>query len=35
MKRALVLGGGGNVGIAWETAVVAGLLDAGLDGSGQ
>jgi NTE family protein len=31
MKRALVLGGGGNVGIAWETAVVAGLLDAGLD----
>jgi NTE family protein len=31
MKRALVLGGGGNVGIAWETAVVAGLLDSGLD----
>jgi NTE family protein len=31
MKRALVLGGGGAVGIAWETAVVAGLLDAGLD----
>jgi NTE family protein len=31
MKRALVLGGGGNVGIAWETAVVAGLLDCGVD----
>jgi len=31
MKRALVLGGGGAVGIAWETAIVAGLLDAGLD----
>jgi NTE family protein len=31
MQRALVLGGGGNVGIAWELAVVAGLLDGGLD----
>lgn len=31
MKRALVLGGGGNVGIAWETAIVAGLLDGGVD----
>ncbi|MDP9237637.1 MAG: patatin-like phospholipase family protein [Chloroflexota bacterium] len=31
MKRALVLGGGGNVGIASETAVAAGLLDGGLD----
>jgi NTE family protein len=29
--RALVLGGGGNVGVAWETAVLAGLLDGGLD----
>ncbi|MBI2723991.1 MAG: patatin-like phospholipase family protein, partial [Chloroflexi bacterium] len=31
MKRALVLGGGGAVGIAWETGVVAGLLDEGID----
>lgn len=31
MKRALVLGGGGNVGIAWELAIVGGLLDAGVD----
>ena len=31
MKRALVLGGGGNVGIAWETAVLSGLLDGGID----
>ncbi len=31
MKRALVLGGGGSVGIAWEIAVLAGMLDAGLD----
>ncbi len=31
MKRALVLGGGGNVGIAWELAIVGGLLDAGID----
>lgn len=31
MKRVLVLGGGGNVGIAWETAVVKGLLEAGVD----
>ena len=31
MKRALVLGGGGGVGIAWETAMLAGLLDGGLD----
>jgi NTE family protein len=30
-KRALVLGGGGSVGIAWETAVVAGLLDCGVE----
>ena len=31
MKRALVLGGGGNVGIAWEIAIIAGLLDGGVD----
>lgn len=31
MKRVLVLGGGGNVGIAWETAVAKGLLDGGVD----
>lgn len=31
MKRALVLGGGGAIGIAWETGVLAGLLDAGVD----
>lgn len=29
--RALVLGGGGSVGHAWEIGVVAGLLEAGLD----
>lgn len=29
--RALVLGGGGITGIAWETGVVAGLADAGVD----
>jgi NTE family protein len=31
VKRALVLGGGGNVGIAWEIGVVAALLDGGVD----
>lgn len=31
MKRALVLGGGGGVGVAWETGVLAGLLEGGLD----
>ncbi len=31
MKRALVLGGGGNVGIAWEMGVLAGLAAAGID----
>jgi NTE family protein len=31
VKRALVLGGGGNVGIAWELGVVAALLDGGVD----
>lgn len=30
-KRALVLSGGGVVGIAWETGIVAGLADAGVD----
>jgi NTE family protein len=30
-KRALVLGGGGTVGIAWETGVLNGLRDAGVD----
>lgn len=32
--RALVLGGGGPVGIAWETGLVAGLAEAGADVSG-
>jgi NTE family protein len=31
MKRALVLGGGGPVGVAWETGVLAGLLEEGVD----
>lgn len=31
MKRALVLGGGGSVGIAWETALLAGMADGGTD----
>lgn len=30
-SRALVLGGGGSVGIAWEIGVIKGLHDAGLD----
>ena len=30
-ERALVLGGGGSAGNAWEIGVVAGLFDAGLD----
>lgn len=30
-ERGLVLGGGGITGIAWETGLVAGLLDAGVD----
>jgi NTE family protein len=30
-ERALVLGGGGVAGIAWETGLVAGLTDAGVD----
>jgi NTE family protein len=31
MTRALVLGGGGPVGIAWETGLLAGLAEAGVD----
>ena len=31
MRRALVLGGGGITGIAWEIGVVAGLVEAGVD----
>ena len=30
-RRALVLGGGGPVGIAWESGMLAGLAEAGLD----
>ncbi|MDQ1361354.1 MAG: hypothetical protein QOJ44_1731 [Acidimicrobiaceae bacterium] len=32
--RALVLGGGGVAGIAWETGVLAGLADGGVDATG-
>jgi NTE family protein len=31
MSRVVVLGGGGLTGIAWETGVIAGLLDEGVD----
>ena len=31
MSKALVLGGGGPVGIAWETGLLAGLKDGGVD----
>lgn len=31
MSRALVLGGGGPVGIAWESGLIAGLAQAGVD----
>lgn len=31
MKRALILGGGGVVGIAWETGILSGLADGGVD----
>jgi NTE family protein len=31
VKRALVLGGGGVIGVAWETGLVAGLLEGGVD----
>jgi NTE family protein len=30
-KNALVLGGGGTLGVAWETGLLAGLRDAGID----
>ncbi|MFQ5382705.1 MAG: patatin-like phospholipase family protein, partial [Dehalococcoidia bacterium] len=30
-RRALVLGGGGPVGIAWEAGLVAGLSEAGVE----
>ncbi|HLG96154.1 MAG TPA: patatin-like phospholipase family protein [Bryobacteraceae bacterium] len=33
-RKALVLGGGGPVGIAWESGMLAGLAEAGLDLSG-
>src|ERR1700679_1126705 len=32
-ERALVFGGGGSAGNAWEIGVIAGLFDAGLDGT--
>ncbi len=31
MRQALVLGGGGVVGVAWETGLIGGLLDHGVD----
>ena len=31
MTRALVLGGGGPLGVAWESGLVAAVLDAGVD----
>ena len=31
MTRALVLGGGGPIGIAWESGLVAGLAEGGVD----
>ncbi len=30
-RRALILGGGGVTGIAWETGLIAGLADLGID----
>ena len=33
MTRALVLGGGGPVGIAWESGLLNGLADGGVDAS--
>src|SRR5580698_2756588 len=30
-RKALVLGGGGPVGIAWESGVIAGMAEAGID----
>ena len=31
MKRALVLGGGGVIGVAWETGLLKGLAQGGID----
>jgi NTE family protein len=31
MTKALVLGGGGPVGIAWESGLIAGLAEQGID----
>ena len=31
MRKALVLGGGGIVGVAWENAILAGLMEGGVD----
>jgi len=31
LKRALVLGGGGPVGVAWESGLLAGLAEHGAD----
>jgi NTE family protein len=31
MKRALVLGGGGPVGIGWESGIISGLMEGGVD----
>jgi NTE family protein len=31
VKRALVLGGGGVIGVAWESGIAAGMADAGVD----
>src|SRR5262245_16762567 len=31
LTRALTLGGGGPVGVAWEIGLLAGLIDAGID----
>ena len=33
-KTALILGGGGALGISWETGVMAGLQEAGVDVTG-
>ena len=30
-RRAVVLGGGGPVGVAWQTGLIAGLAQAGID----
>ena len=33
-KTALILGGGGMLGVSWSTGVIAGLSDAGVDVTG-